>query len=230
MSKRTNSSDNLERLIGFGLIASCILVFITSYHGSGLEEETNFIRGINIFSKFSVIFIAFGLFLTYIYYKQNLMEIRRNNTIKAEDEHYGKIIMLVKTYQDSCPYFCSTLFYDWQINKSKKINKASDDSISRNVLACMIFQSIETVITIQAVDTSSPVAWCGVFLQWLHDKDIQKIWKNNSHNYDEESTVVFIDIFIDFINKHDTPKNSKELQKLSVMISEHPKIEKILNP
>jgi hypothetical protein len=226
---KIKSANRLENMIGTGILLSFIGVIFITYYGSQLSEKNDFVKGITVFSKFSVIFIAFGIFLTYIYYRQNLYEIRRNHTIQLQENQFAKTIKLLPSYHEKCPYFCSTLFYDWQIDKSKKINKKDDDQITKTALAYVIFQNIETVIDVQGVDTSSPVSWCGVFLQWLHDKEIQKIWGKNYHDYDEGTTVPFINLFIDFIKTHKVPKNSKELQEYSLILSKNPEVVRIIN-
>jgi hypothetical protein len=229
LSDKIKAADRIENIIGVGLLTSFMLITYSTYYGSSLPETTSFVRGITVFSKFSVIFIAFGMFLTYIYYRQNLYEIRRNHTIQLQENQFAKTVKLLQSYYDKCPYFCSTLFYDWQIDKSKKLDKRKDDEITKTALAYVIFQNIETVIDVQGVDTSSPISWCGVFLQWLHSKEIQEVWERNYHDYDPGTTVPFINIFIDFIKTHKPPKNSKELQKYSEMLSNNPEIVRIIN-
>jgi len=194
MSDKLKKSILFENIVGSLLFVITGVILYTTYYGSRLTEATNFLKGVDIFSKFSVLFIAFGIFLSYIYYRQNLLEVRRSNTAKLQKEQF-----------------------------------AANNLHTNLIIASIIFQNIETVINIQGIDNSSPLEWSCLFIQWLHNKDIQELWKNNYHNYSETLTVPFINRFIEVINKQPKPKNSKELQILGNKISNDPEIIRVIN-
>lgn len=226
MSDKLKSSIFFENVIGSVLFVITGVILYTTYYGSRLTEPTSFIKGIDIFSKFSVLFIAFGIFLSYIYYRQNLLEVRRSNTIKLQKEQFVDTVKFIDTNWEKSPKFCQSLYYKWQI---KKKLSASNDHHTNLTIASIIFQNIETVINVQGIDNSSPQEWSCLFIQWLHNKEIQELWHNNYHNYSEKLTVPFINRFIEVINQHPTPKNSKELQILGNKLSNDPQILNVIN-
>jgi hypothetical protein len=226
MSDKLRNSIFFENIIGSILFVITGIILYTTYYGSHLKEPTVFIKGVDIFSKFSVLFIAFGIFLSYIYYRQNLLEVRRSNTTKLQEEQYVDTIKYINANWDKSPKFCQSLYYKWQINKNLT---ASNDPHTNLTIASIIFQNIETVINVQGIDNSSPVEWSSLFIQWLHNKDIQELWNANYHNYSETLTLPFINRFIEVINTHPKPNNSKELQILGKKLSNDPEILRVIS-
>ena len=226
MSDKLNSSIFYENLIGSILFVITGVILYTTSYGSRLKEPTTFLKGVDIFSKFSVLFIAFGIFLSYIYYRQNLLEVRRSNTTKLQKEQFVDTIKYIDSNWDKSPKFCQSLYYKWQIKKNLS---ASDDPHTKLTIASIIFQNIETVINVQGIDNSSPLEWSCLFIQWLHGKEIQEIWNNNYHNYSEKLTIPFINRFIEVINKQPKPKNSKELQELGDKLSNDREIIRVIS-
>jgi hypothetical protein len=225
MSEKLKNSIFFENIIGSTLFVITGIILFTAYYGSRLSQPTTFLRGIDIFSKFSVLFIAFGIFLSYVYYRQNLLEIRRSNTEKLQKEQFVETVKYIDSNWDKTSKFCQSLYYRWQINKKENV---SNDPHTNLTIASTIFQNIETVINIQGIDNSSPQEWSCLFIQWLHNKDIQNIWRNNYHNYNEQLTIPFINRFIKVINKNPKPNNSKELQALGNKLSNDPEILRII--
>jgi hypothetical protein len=220
------SAENIQ---GFFLLSASLLVLFTSYYGSRLDKPTIFLKGIEIFSKFSVIFIAFGIFMTYMYYRQNISETRRSNTLRIKETGYIDTSKTINTLYNKCPKFCNSLYYGWQQDDLIVDKNIKDDWISKHTVSMIIFQRIELIIDAQGVDNSSFVEWCAQFIQWLHGPYIQNHWKTNYHNLSEITTVPFINIFIEFINSNKPPKNSKELHEMAVKISNHPEIKRIIS-
>jgi hypothetical protein len=218
-----------ENIQGFLLLSTSVLVLFTSYYGSRLDKPTLFLKSIEIFSKFSVIFIAFGIFMTYMYYRQNISEIRRNNTSRIKENGYIDTTKQINSLYSKCPKFCNSLYYDWQREGLILDNNIKDDWISKQTIAMIIFQRIELIIDAQGVDNSAFDEWCAQFIQWLHGPYIQKIWKTSYHSLSDITTAPFINIFIDFINSNKAPKNSKELHAMGVKISSHPEIQRIIS-
>jgi hypothetical protein len=220
------TSENIQGII---LMITSILVLLTTYYGSILEKPTKFIKGIDIFSKFSVIFIAFGIFITYMYYRQNLLEIRRNNTLRMQENGFINTTKTIHSLYEKCPKFCNSLFYSWQQYDINKYKNVEEDWMSKYTISIIIFQTIENVIDAQDVDNSSFNEWCALFMQWLQSSYIQKIWKTSYHNQNELTTVPFVSMLIDFINKNKQPNNSKELHVMATEISNHPEIQRIIH-
>ena len=217
-----------ENIAGSALIISTILVLLTTYYGSMLERPTTFIKGIDIFSKFSVIFIAFGIFITYMYYRQNLSETRRSNTLRIQESGFVNTTKTINSLYNKCPKFCNSLYYSWQQYDLNKQQNIEDDWMNKHTISIIIFQTIENVIETQSVDNSSFTEWCALFIQWLHGPYIQKLWKTCYHNQSDITTVPFINIVIDFINKNKQPNNSKELHLMATELSTYPEIQRII--
>jgi hypothetical protein len=222
-------SISTENIQGFILMSLSLLVLVTSYYGSKLDKPTIFIKGIDIFSKFSVIFIAFGIFITYLYYRQNLSETRRNNTLRIQETGFIDTTKTINSLYNKCPKFCNSLYYKWQTDGLIVNQNAEDDWMSKHTLSMIIFQRIENIIDAQGVDNSSFIEWCSLFIQWLHGPYIQKNWQTSYHSLSEITTIPFINIFIEFINSNKEPKNSKELHEMGLKISNHPEIKKIIH-
>lgn len=222
-------SISTENIGGYFLVFTSILVLYTSYYGSILDRPTIFLKGIDIFSKFSVIFIAFGIFMTYMYYRQNLSETKRTNTLRIKETGYIDTTKQINSVYSKCPKFCNSLYYNWQQEGLIVDQNIKDDWMSKHLIAMLIFQRIELIIDAQGVDNSSFDEWCAQFIQWLHGPYIQKKWKTSYHNLSNITTVPFINIFIDFINSNKPPKNSKELSEMADKISRHPEIQRIIH-
>ena len=222
-------SISTENIGGYFLLFTSILVLYTSYYGSILDRPTIFLKGIDIFSKFSVIFIAFGIFMTYMYYRQNLSETKRSNTLRIKETGYIDTTKQINSVYSKCPKFCNSLYYNWQQEGLIVDENIKDDWMSKHLISMIIFQRIELIIDAQGVDNSSFDEWCAQFIQWLHGPYIQKKWKTSYHNLSNITTVPFINILIDFINSNKPPKNSKELHEMAVKISRHPEIQRIIH-
>jgi hypothetical protein len=218
-----------ENLGGYFLVFTSILVLYTSYYGSILDKPTIFIKGIDIFSKFSVIFIAFGIFMTYMYYRQNLSETRRSNTLRIQETGFIDTTKTINSLYPKCPKFCNSLYYSWQQDGLIINENIKDDWMSKHTIAMIIFQRIENIIDAQGVDNSSFDEWCALFIQWLHGPYIQKKWQTSYHSLSDITTVPFINTFIQFINTNKAPNNSKDLYEMSLKISKHPEIQRIIH-
>jgi hypothetical protein len=127
------------------------------------------------------------------------------------------------------PKFANSLYMDFQKKGFVKEYESDNDEWGTKVyLSKIIFQAIEDVTNIWGVDKSSLSEWMATFIQWLHGKEIQRMWSVHKYSNDQEIAVPLVNYIIKNINA--TKLNTGEdLLKLADKLSKDKYVIDLLN-
>jgi hypothetical protein len=211
------------------LIVITIVVVTTATITSKLGQSSRLYLFLDTFSKSSVIYIAGGMFLTYIFFRYNLDETKRTNTLRIQERSYINIMKAIHDYRPKAPNFANSLYMDFQKKGFIEDNSGDRDEWGTKVyLSKLIFQAIEDVTNIWGVDKSSLSEWMATFIQWLHGREIQRMWSVHKYSNNQEITVPLINYIIKKTNASSL-KNGEDLLKLADNLAKDPYIIGILN-
>lgn len=211
------------------LILITIVVVTMATITSKLGTSSRLYLFLDTFSKSSVIYIAGGMFLTYIFFRYNLDETKRTNTLRIQERSYINIMKAIHDYRPKAPKFANSLYLDFQKQGfAEEHYDVKDEWGTKVYLSKLIFQAIEDVTNIWGVDKSSLSEWMSTFIQWLHGKDIQKMWSVHKYSNDQEITVPLIDHIIKQTNATKI-RNGNDLLKLADKLAKDPHVIELLN-
>ncbi len=211
------------------LIVITIVVVTMATITSRLGQSSRLYLFLDIFSKSSVIYIAGGMFLTYIFFRYNLDETKRTNTLRIQERSYINIMKAIHDYRAKAPKFANSLYLDFQ--KKDYVEESydvKDEWGTKVYLSKLIFQAIEDVTNIWGVDKSSLSEWMATFIQWLHGREIQKMWSVHKYSNDQEITVPLVNHIIKNVNTTKITKG-EELLKLADKLAKDPYVIELLN-
>ena len=217
--------NNLSTVLIFITIIVVTMATITSRLGT----SSRLYLFLDTFSKSSVIYIAGGMFLTYIFFRYNLDETKRTNTLRIQERSYINIMKAIHDYRSKAPNFANSLYMDFQKKGFVEDNSGDRDEWGTKVyLSKLIFQAIEDVTNIWGVDKSSLSEWMATFIQWLHGKEIQRMWSVHKYSNDQEITVPLINHIIKNVNAKKL-NHGEDLLKLADKLAKDPFVIELLN-
>jgi hypothetical protein len=216
--------------ISFVLTFTTIIVFTMAFITSSLGQSSKLYVFLDTFSKSSVIYIAGGIFLTYIFFKHNLDETKRTNTLRIQERSYINVMKAIHDYRNRAPKFINSLYFDFQkTDLVEDYSGVNDEWGTKVYISKLIFQAIEDLVeSWGTVDKSSLSEWLATFTQWLHGKQIQKMWSVHKYSYNQVKTLPIINTVIEIINKNKI-KTGDDLIKVTQMLSRDPRIIETLN-
>ncbi len=211
------------------LIIITIVVVTMATITSKLGQSSRLYLFLDTFSKSSVIYIAGGMFLTYIFFRYNLDETKRTNTLRIQERSYINIMKAIHDYRPKAPKFANSLYFDFQKKGFVKEYEGDNDEWGTKVyLSKLIFQAIEDVTNIWGVDKSSLSEWMSTFIQWLHGKEIQRMWSVHKFSNDQEIAVPLVDYIIKNVNANKI-LTGQDLLKLAEKLSKDKYVTDLLN-
>jgi hypothetical protein len=211
------------------IIIITIIIFIISSITTTLGTNSKLYLFLDTFSKSSVIYIAGGMFLTYIFFKHNLDESKRTTTLKIQDRSYLDIMKAIHDYRPRAPRFINSLYLKWQKrNLVEDYSGASDEWGTKLYISKLIFQAIEDMIDVWGADKTELSEWMATFIPWLHGKEIQEFWSLHKYSSSQKLTVPFIDYLINHINTSKL-NNGEQLIKAAQKFSTDKYIIDLLN-
>jgi hypothetical protein len=165
------------------------------------------------------IFAVIGVILTYSVFRRNLEQASIDTTFEIVDRAW---IDINKEFHDSyknCPNLIHSLFFDWQIKAfggdTADTFKGEDEWHAVNFVTCLIFQSVEDMMTSSTFDESGEFVWLANGVQWFRSPILQKIWISQKPNYAETAQHL-----IDLVISKSTNRNIKNTDDLSVVVNE----------
>jgi hypothetical protein len=211
------------------IIFITIIIFIVSSITTTLGTNSKLYLFLDTFSKSSVIYIAGGVFLTYIFFKHNLDESKRTTTLKIQERSYLDVIKAIHEYRPKAPRFMNSLYLKWQkSNLVEDYSGANDEWGTKLYISKLIFQSIEDMIDVWGSDKTELTEWIATFIPWLHGKEMQQFWSLHKYSSSPSTTIPFIDYLIKHINSSKL-NNGDQLVKLARKFSNDKYIIDILN-
>jgi hypothetical protein len=211
------------------IIIITIIIFIISSITTTLGTNSKIYLFLDTFSKSSVIYIAGGVFLTYIFFKHNLDESKRTTTLKIQDRSYIDILKAIHENRPKAPRFMNSLYLKWQkSNLVEDYSGANDEWGTKVYMSELIFQAVEDIIDVYTADKTELSEWMATFIPWFHGKEIQHFWSLHKFSSGQDTTIPFIDYLIKNINSSKL-NNGEQLVKLSQKLSSDKYIIDILN-
>jgi hypothetical protein len=216
--------DQLSNVI---IIITIIIVIISSITTT-LGPGSKIYLFLDTFSKSSVIYIAGGVFLTYVFFKHNLAESKRAATLNIQERSYINIMKAIHESRSKAPRFLNSLYLKWQkSNLVEDYSGAKDEWGTKVYISKLIFQAIQDMIEVWGADKSDLSEWMATFIPWIHGKEMQQFW--SLHKYSSSpSTISFIDYLIKHINSSKL-NNGEQLVKSSQKFSKDPFIIDLLD-
>ena len=211
------------------IIIITIIIFIISSITTSLGTGSKIYLFLDTFSKSSVIYIAGGVFLTYVFFKHNLEESKRTTTLKIQDRSYLDVIKAIHENRHKAPRFMNSLYLKWQkSNLVEDYTGAKDEWGTKLYISKLIFQAVEDMIDVWGADKTELAEWMATFIPWFHGKEMQEFWNLHKFSSGQETTIPFIDYLIAHI-KSSKLNNGEQLFKASQKFSKDPFILNILN-
>lgn len=211
------------------IIIITIIIFILSSITTTFGTNSKIYLFLDTFSKSSVIYIAGGMFLTYIYFKHNLDETKRTTTLKIQDRSYIDILKAIHEHRSKAPRFMNSLYLKWQkSNLVEDYSGANDEWGTKVYISELIFQAVEDIIDVFTADKTELSEWMATFIPWFHGKEIQHFWSLHKFSSGQDTTIPVIDYLIKNINSSKL-NNGEQLFKLSQKLSSDKYIIDILN-
>jgi hypothetical protein len=217
--------DNLSNVIIFITFVVVTVATIASKSG----QQSRLYLFLDTFSKSSVIYIAGGMFLTYVFFRYNLDETKRTNTLRIQERSYINIMKAIHDFRPRAPRFANGLYLKFQKKGLvEDYSGISEEWGTKVYLSKLIFQAIEDVTNIWGVDKSSLSEWMATFIPWLHGKEMQEMWSIHKYSSNKHITIPLIDYLIKNINATKL-NNGDDLLKLSSKMSSDPYVIELLN-
>ena len=214
------------------LIIITIIVVTTATITSKLGQSSKLYLFLDTFSKSSVIYIAGGIFLTYIFFRYNLEETKRSNTLKIQERAYINIMKAIHENRPKVPKFASSLYFDFQkkgFMNEPNVNPEDDQWGTKVYISKLIYQGVEDVISSWGtIDKSSLSEWMATFIQWLHGKEMQRMWSVHKYSYNQTTTLPLINYIIKMTNANKI-YSGEDLVKLSEKLANDKTVINILN-
>jgi hypothetical protein len=131
------------------------------------------------------------------------------------------------------PKFANSLYFDFQkkgfVDDRDEVNGDNDQWGTTVYISKLIFQAVEDVIsTWGTIDKSSLSEWIATFVQWLHGKEMQRMWSVHKYSYNQMTTVPLVNYIIKTINANKI-KTGEDLVIISNKLSQDQNIVEILN-
>ena len=201
------------------MIVSIIITFISAFYET---ESTVEKISIKIGNVIQILFLI-GLLLSYKTYVDTSKQVVLTQQSLLTEKGWVGVYDKIHDYYKSCPNFCDSLSYSWQVpgyiqNKTHSSSVSTDNYGAILSLSVLIFQSFESVVNyFLYYDTSETLnEWLCSFIIWANSKTLYDIWTTNKFIYDK-STQVFVDKIFASV-KETTPRNNTDVINLAEAI------------
>jgi hypothetical protein len=166
------------------------------------------------------IFVATGVILTYNVFHRNLEQASIDTTFKIIDRAWINVNKEFHESYKSCPNLIHSLFFDWQIKAFVCENnydsfKSDDEWHAVNYVSCLIFQSVEDMMTSSSFDETDTFVWLVNCVSWFSSPILQKIWISQKPNYTETAVNL-----IDLVISKSINRKIKNVDELKLVVSE----------
>jgi hypothetical protein len=166
------------------------------------------------------IFAVIGVILTYSVFRRNLEQASIDTTFEIVDRAWIDINKEFHESYKSCPNLITSLFFEWQIKAFSDETdydsfKGQDEWHAVNLITCLIFQSVEDMMTSSTFDESGEFVWLANGVQWFSSPILQRIWISQKPNYTETAGSL-----IDLVISKCKNRNIKNNENLNMVVNE----------
>ena len=208
--------NNFPVIVGSILIIMLILIYISCI----AKKHSILDRFVDKLSIIVGIFVATGVILTYNVFHRNLEQASIDTTFKIIDRAWINVNKEFHESYKSCPNLIHSLFFDWQIKAFVCENnydsfKSDDEWHAVNYVSCLIFQSVEDMMTSSSFDETDTFVWLVNCVSWFSSPILQKIWISQKPNYTETAVNL-----IDLVISKSINRKIKNVDELKLVVSE----------
>ena len=208
--------NNFAVVVGSILIVMLILIFMSCI----AKKHSILDRFVDKLSIIVGIFVATGVILTYNVFHRNLEQASIDTTFKIIDRAWINVNKEFHESYKSCPNLIHSLFFDWQIKAFVGENnydsfKSDDEWHAVNYVTCLIFQSVEDMMTASSFDETEAFVWLVNCVSWFSSPILQKIWISQKSNYTETAGNL-----IDLVISISINRKIKNVDELNLVVSE----------
>jgi hypothetical protein len=208
--------NNFPVVVGSILIVMLILIFMSCI----AKKHSILDRFVDKLSIIVGIFVATGVILTYNVFHRNLEQASIDTTFKIIDRAWINVNKEFHESYKSCPNLIHSLFFDWQIKAFVGENnydsfKSDDEWHAVNYVTCLIFQSVEDMMTASSFDETDIFVWLVNCVSWFSSPILQKIWISQKPNYTETAVNL-----IDLVISKSINRKIKNVDDLKLVVSE----------
>lgn len=181
------------------------------------------------------IVLTFGFFMSVDNYFRDQKTLRLQQEASLTEKNWVNVYEKIKAGQATCPRFCSTLAYPWQVPPELILTSVSLSALPPEDYSCVlnisiaIFQSFASVLTYYLYnDTGEPIdKWIRAFIVWSNSDMLYQVWGTIDFIY-SDITRMFVDEIFKMV-KESPPKNEKELNALAHNVCKSDKISYIFS-
>jgi hypothetical protein len=204
-------------IVGLGVLLMFVLIYLSCI----AKKHSVLDRFVDKLDIIIGIFAVIGVILTYSVFRRNLEQASIETTFQIVDRAWTDINKEFHKSYKSCPNLINSLFFDWQIKAfggdiTLDSFKGHDEWHAVNLITCLIFQSVEDMMTSSSFDESGEFVWLANGIQWFSSPILQKIWLTQKSNYVETSQNL-IDLVI---SKCKNRNNIKNINDLDLVVKE----------
>ena len=208
--------EYFEIIVGIGVLIMFILIYMSCI----AKKHSLLDRFVDKLEIIIGIFAVIGVILTYSVFRRNLEQAAIDTTFEIVDRAWIDINKEFHESYKSCPNLITSLFFDWQIKAfggdiTPHSFKSEDEWHSVNFVTCLIFQSVEDMMTSSSFDESGEFVWLANGVQWFSSPILQKIWFSQKPNYNETAGNL-----IDLVISKSINRNIKNIDDLNLVVSE----------
>ena len=207
--------ENFEVIVGSGVLIMLILIYMSCI----AKKHSMLDRFVDKLDIIIGIFAVIGVILTYSVFRRNLEQASIDTTFKIVDRAWTDINRELYDSYKNCPNLIHSLFFDWQIKAfggdTADTFKGEDEWHAVNFVTCLIFQSVEDMMTSSTFDESGEFVWLANGVQWFRSPILQKIWISQKPNYTETAGNL-----IDLVISKSINRNIKNIDDLNLVVSE----------
>jgi hypothetical protein len=208
--------EYFESIVGVGVLIMFILIYMSCI----AKKHSLLDRFVDKLEIIIGIFAVIGVILTYSVFRRNLEQAAIDTTFEIVDRAWIDINKAFHEYYKSCPNLIHSLFFDWQIKAfggdiTPHSFKSDDEWHSVNFITCLIFQSVEDMMTSSSFDESGEFVWLAYGVQWFSSPILQKIWFSQKPNYTETAGNL-----IDLVISKSINRNIKNIDDLDLVVTE----------
>ena len=208
--------EYFESIVGLGVLIMFILIYMSCI----AKKHSLLDRFVDKLEIIIGIFAVIGVILTYSVFRRNLEQAAIDTTFEIVDRAWIDINKEFHESYKSCPNLIHSLFFDWQIKAfggdiTPHSFKSEDEWHSVNFVTCLIFQSVEDMMTSSSFDESGEFVWLANGVQWFSSPILQKIWLTQKTNYVETSQNL-----IDLVISKCKNRKIKNVEDLNLVVME----------
>lgn len=202
------------------LILTSIIIFSDTYPPfKTIQEKT---------MQLLPIILAFSFFMSLDTYFKNATTATIQQQASLAEKSWVLVHDKIQSSYDTCPNFCNSLSYAWQVPKSLKLQTDKEDNYECVLsISILIFQTFSNILMYYLYNNTNDSfdEWVRALIVWANSDMLYQIWNANDFIYSDLTRVFIDEIFT--ATREMPPKNDDDVIKLARKICNSEKITSI---